>query len=288
MNSNSQSPEAAPEEESTFSFVRSRFPTFLSEKFDLLQILRDSLQLIRDGWRDLLFIFVALQAPLIIVSQLVLPSEPEAVAATEAASRFFPTLIFFYFIGLFITVNVLTASRYIILGAPKPLHDVFLHSVVKFPISVIAAIGVWGIVVLASFPAIAVVAGTGFGGVGILLFLILLVPAIATLVYASLFLHSITLGDRGVLTGLLHGYSLVKGNWWRTFALYMVIAALTLPIVLPLSFFSYIFEPGLAVRLLVKLVLGIIGLISTIPTVIYYYNLLGIKDERIGSVRAGN
>lgn len=287
MNSNSQTPEARPEEELGFSFVRERYPSFLSKEFDLLQILRDSLELIRNGWRDLLFIFVALQVPLIIVSQLILPTEPEAVAASEAASLFFPAIVFFYFVGLFITVNVLTASRYIVMGAPKPLHEVFKHSIVKFPIAFIAAIGVWGVIMVAFFPALAVAAGAGLSGAGVLLFLIMLVPVVIAGVYASMFLHSITLGDRGVVGGIVHGFSLVKGNWWRTFSLLLVIAALSLAIALPLSFFSYIFEPGFMVRLFVKLVLGVIGLISTVPTVVLYYNLLGINNERIGSDFSG-
>ncbi len=283
MNSSSQTPEAAPNEEPSFSSVRSRYPSFLSSKFDLLQILKDSGQLIYEGWRDLLFIFVALQVPLIIVSQLLLPSEPEAVAGAEAASRFFPIIVFFAFVGMFVTVNVLTASRYIVFGAPKPLHEIFTHSIVKFPIVVIAAIGAWGIVMLSFFPALAAIANLGISAPGLLLFFVLLTPVVIVAVYASLFMHSIVLGDRGVLGGLIHGFSLVKGNWWRVFSLYLVIVAASLLIALPISFFDFLFEPGIMLRFVIKFVIGILGLLLTIPTINLYYNLLGVNHERIGA-----
>ncbi len=278
MSLNNLNRESPNDVESHLTLVRDRYRSFLSRDFDILQILRDSVQLLKEGWRDLAFIFVSLQIPLIIVSLLILPRQTDVVTAPEAASQFFPTALFFGFIGLFISVNLLTASRYVVMGAPKPLHETFKHSIVKFPIAALAVFGILGLMMLALFPPLAVtsIAGTA---AGILIFFILLIPVIAAANYLSLFLHSITLGDRGVLGALVHSISLVRGNWWRVFMVHLVVALILLPIAVPLKFFTELFQPGIAIELAVDVFVGIIGLLSLLPTVILYYNLLGIHNE---------
>lgn len=79
----------------TAELVRQRYPSFLSPRFDLGQIIGDTFLLLRNGFNQFLAIFIVIHVPLILVQQLVLPAQPEIGVESEAVLRFFFSGIFF-------------------------------------------------------------------------------------------------------------------------------------------------------------------------------------------------
>lgn len=231
-----------------------------SPRFDIGEIFSDAFKLLREGFAQFAFIFLLIQAPLIVIQMLLLPPESSVTVDVEALSRLLTSTIFFAFLGLFATLNLLTAARHRIAGTPLAFYEVFLHSILKFPIALLAA-WILGVVVF----------------VGALAFII---PGIIFYVFACCFLQAIALRDQRIFGSLVYSYELVKGNWWLVFAYQLICFAITGIISLPLVLFSSALEFGFVVRLMIYLFIGAVEVVISLAGVMMFFNLESIKADR--------
>jgi len=114
---------------------------------------------------------------------------------------------------------------------------------------------------------------------GIILLLILLIYISVRL---SVYLPAVVLDDAGAVESLTTSWRLVKGNFWRTFAVMLIIGLISMAITMPVSVLSmwFIFIPPLPQFLLIFSVIYVIIVSITSPLMVaaqtmIYHDLMG-------------
>jgi hypothetical protein len=241
-------------------YVHLLYPSTVSPRFDFGLIIEDAMRLLKNGVRQFATIFLAIQVPLVLVQMLALPAPDQPQGDLGSMGNMILAAIFFGFLGIFATLNVMTAARHHVVGAPKPFYEVFLNAMVRFPTAVFTAL-VLGIVVF-----------TGL--------LALIIPGIVFYVFGCCSLQAIALTDRRIFASLIESYELVRGHWWQVFALQFMLFATLLVISLPLILVDTFLTPPLLVKIPIYLFINALEIVITLVNVMMFYNLLAIKAHR--------
>lgn len=236
------------------------YPSTVSPNFDFGLIIEDAMLLLKNGFRQFAAIFLAIQVPLVLVQLLALPAPDQPQGDLGSMGNTILAAIFFGFLGIFATLNVMTAARHHIACAPKPFYEVFLNAMVRFPTAVFTAL-VLGIVVF-----------TGL--------LALIVPGVVFYVFGCCSLQAIALTDRRIFASLIESYELVKGHWWQVFALQFILFATMLVISLPLILVDALLTPSLLVKIPIYLFINALEIVVTLVNVMMFYSLLAIRVHR--------
>lgn len=231
-----------------------------SPTFDVSIIFGDAFKLLGEGFGQFLSIFVLIQLPLIIIQMLLLSPKTPTIENLDEFGRLMVSTMFFAFLGLFGTLNLLTAARHRIAGAPKSFHEVFFGSILKFPMAVFAAV-ILGIVVFAGALA-------------------LIIPGIIFYVLGCCFMQAIAIKDQGVFSGLIYSYELVRGNWWFVLAFQLIVFAITAIVSLPLIMLDSLVEVSFPFKLAIYIAIGIVELILNLAGVMMFFNLESIRAHR--------
>ncbi len=224
-------------------------------------ILTDTLKLLRHGFGQFAMIFLAIQAPLQIVQLIALPGSDQPQGELGNTGNLMLSAIFFGFLGLFATLNVMMAARFRVGGSPKVFYEVFLHSIIKFPTAVFATI---------------ILFITVFAGL-----LVLIIPGIIFFIFGCCFLQAIAVTDRRIISSLIESYDMVRGNWWNVFLFQIVLVMVVGIVGLPLFLFDYLVAPPLAIKVPLYLIFDAVGIVANVASVLMFYNLLAIRAHRI-------
>jgi hypothetical protein len=236
------------------------YPSTVSPRFDIGLIFADSFRLLRNGLGQFAAIFLLIQVPLQLVQLLALPSANQPQGDLGNTGNVILAAVFFGFLGLFATLNVMTAARYQVARAPKVFYEVFLHSMVKFPTAVFTAI-ILGVVVFAGVIA-------------------LIIPGIVFYIFGCCCMQAIAITDRRVIASLTESYELVKGNWWNVFAVQGILLVMLMVVTFPLLIIDTILVPPLLIKVPIYLIMDVLGLIINLVNVMMFYNLLAVRAHR--------
>jgi hypothetical protein len=240
--------------------LRVLYPSTISPKFDFGLIIEDAMRLLKNGAWQFTTIFLAIQVPLVLVQMLALPAPDQPQGDLGSMGNMILAAIFFSFLGIFATLNVMTAARHHVAGAPKPFYEVFLNAMIRFTTAVFTAL-VLGIVVF-----------TGL--------LALIIPGVVFYVFGCCSLQAIALSDRRIFGSLIESYELVRGHWWQVFVLQFMLLATLLVISLPLVLIDAILTPSLLIKIPIYLFINALQIVITIVNVMMFYNLLAIRAHR--------
>lgn len=241
-------------------FVRLPYPSTVSPRFDFGLIVEDAIRLLKNGLRQFTTIFLAIQVPLVLVQLFALPASDQPQGDLGSMGNMILAAIFFGFLGIFATLNVMTAARHHVAGAPKPFYETFLNAMMRFPTAVFMVL-ILGIVVF-----------TGL--------LALIIPGIVFYVFGCCALQAIALTDRRIFASLIESYELVRGHWWQVFALQFMLLATLLIISIPLVLFDTLLAPSLLVKIPIYLFINALEIVITLVNVMMFYNLLAIRAHR--------
>lgn len=240
--------------------AHSLYPSTGSARFDFELIIEDAMRLLKHGFRQFAAIFLAIQVPLVLVQLFALPASDQPQGDLGSMGNAILAAIFFGFLGIFATLNVMTAARHHVAGAPKPFYEIFLHAMIRFPTAVFTTLTL-GIVVFAGLLA-------------------LIIPGIVFYIFGCCFLQAIALTDRRIFASLIESYELVRGHWWQVFALQLTLFAALLVISLPLLLVDTFLAPSLAVKIPIYLLINALEIVVTLVNVMMFYNLLAIRAHR--------
>ena len=240
--------------------LRVLYLSTVSPKFDFGLIIEDAMRLLKNGVWQFVTIFLAIQVPLVLVQMLALPAPDQPQGDLGGMGNMILAAIFFGFLGIFATLNVMTVARHHVANTPKPFYEVFLNAMVRFPTAVFAVL-ILGIVVF-----------TGL--------LALIIPGIVFYIFGCCSLQAIALTDRRVFASLIESYELVRGHWWQVFALQFFLFATLLVISLPLILVDSFLMPSLWVKIPIYLFINALEIVITIVNVMMFYNLLAIRAHR--------
>jgi hypothetical protein len=240
--------------------VRILYPSTVSPRFDFGLIIEDAMRLLKNGVRQFVAIFLAIQVPLILVQMLALPAPDQPQGDLGSMGNTILVLIFFSFLGIFATLNVMTAARHHVAHAPKPFYEIFLNAMIRFPTAVFTVL-LLGIVVF-----------TGL--------LALIIPGVVFYIFGCCALQAIALTDRRIFASLIESYELVRGHWWRVFGLQFFLLATLLIISLPLILVDAFLTPSLLVKIPIYLFINALEIVMTLVNVMMFYNLSAIRAHR--------
>jgi hypothetical protein len=240
------------------------YPSTVSPRFDFGLIIEDAMRLLKNGFRQFATIFLAIKVPLILVQTLALPAPDQPQGDLGSMGNMILAAIFFGFLGIFATLNIMSAARHHVAGAPKPFYEVFLNAMIRFPTAVFAML-VLGIVVF-----------TGL--------LALIIPGVVFYVFGCCALPAIALTDRRIFASFIESYELVRGNWWQVFAMQFMLLAMMLVISGPLLLVDVLLTPSLLVMIPIYLFINALEIVVTLVTVMMFYNLLAIRAHRIAGL----
>jgi hypothetical protein len=240
------------------------YPSTISPKFDFGLIIEDAMRLLKNGFRQFATIFLAIQVPLMLVQMLALPAPDQPQGDLGSMGNMILAAIFFGFLGVFATLNIMTAARHHIVGAPKPFYEVFLNAMVRFPTAVFTVL-ILGIVVF-----------TGL--------LALIIPGVVFYIFGCCALPAIALTDRRIFASLTESYELVRGQWWQVFALQFFLFATLLVISLPLILVDAFLTTSLLVKIPIYLFINALEIVITLVNVMMFYNLLAIRAHRVAGL----
>jgi len=241
-------------------FARTAYRCTVNPRFDLGLIVEDALQLLKNGFRQFAAVFLAIQVPLILVQMFALPAKDQPQGDLGSMGNAILVAVFFGFLGIFATLNIMTAARHHVIGAPRAFYEVFLNAMIRFPTAVFAAL-VFGIVVF-----------TGL--------LALIIPGIVFYVFGCCFLQAIALNDQRVFASLIESYELVRGHWWQVFLLQLLLLGTLFVVSLPLVLIDALLEPAFLIKMPLYLLVNALEIVITLVNVMMFYNLLAIKVHR--------
>lgn len=113
------------------------------------------------------------------------------------------------------------------------------------------------------------------------LFLLLIVPGIIWVVYYSFAIQVVILKNLGGKEALDYSKSLVKGQWWRVFAILVLFNFINIIIALVIGFISG-FLPGIF-GLFTDTLIDIVGAYFTVATTIFFLNIDFLKRKEAAS-----
>lgn len=240
--------------------MRVSYPSTVSPTFDLGLIVEDAMRLLRSGIHKFATIFLAIQVPLILVQLLAVPAADQPQGELGNMGNAILVAVFFGFLGLFATLNIIIAARHCIAGADHPFYDTFLNAIVRFPTAVFATLTLLIVV---------------FTGV-----LALIIPGIVFYIFGCFFIQAIAITDRRVFASLIESFELVRGNWWKVFALkFLVIVAMGV-LTLPLLLVDVFLAPPLLIKIPIYFFISALAVVANLIDVMMFYNLLAIRAHR--------
>lgn len=240
--------------------LRILYPCTVNPTFDLGMIVEDTMRLLRNGLSQFATIFLAIQVPLVFVQLFAVPGTDQAQGELGNMGNTIVVAVFFGFLGLFASLNVISAARHNIAGVERPFYDIFLNAVIRFPTAIFAAL------------ILLVVVLTGL--------LALIIPGVVVYIFGCFFLEAIGITDRRVFASLVESYELVRGNWWRVFALKLLIFVALVFITAPLLLVDVLLTPPLFVKIPIYLFVSALGVITTLFDIMMFYNLLAVRAHR--------
>jgi hypothetical protein len=237
-----------------------QYPSTVNPTFDIGMITEDAMRLLRNGFAQFAAIFLAIQVPLVLVQMFALPPSDQPQGDLGDLGNAILIAVFFGFLGLFASLNIIIAARNNIAGAARPFYLTFVNAMIRFPTAVFAAIPFFFAV---SFGLIA-----------------LIIPGLIIYIFACFFIEAIAITDRRVIASLVESVELVKGNWWRVFALKMILLITVALITAPLLLFDTFATPPLLLRIPIYLFVSALGVVITLFDVMMFYNLLAVRANR--------